>query len=53
MGIRQIYEGTEDELADLAISLHSSLQKWSKRHPEYEYRIETEKNRLHLTVTKN
>ena len=51
--LRTIYEGTEDQMADLAISLHSFLGKWKMRHPEYNYTIEARKHELHLTVIKN
>ena len=44
------YEGTEDQIADLAITLHSFLKVWKKQHPNYEYSLTINYNQLELTV---
>ncbi len=46
------YEGSENQIADLAITLHSFLDKWMKNHKNYDYQMNTKCNQLTLTIKK-
>lgn len=46
------YEGSENQIADLAITLHSFLDKWMKNHSNYDYQMNTKCNQLTLTIKK-
>ena len=47
------YEGSENQVADLAITLHSFLDKWMKNHSNYDYQMNTQCNQLTLTIKKH
>ena len=46
------YEGTEDQIADLAITLHSFLERWMEKHENYSYQMNVQCTQLTLTVKK-
>lgn len=51
--VTKVYEGSADDLANLAVVLHFSLKNWVKRHPDYTYTLETNNEQLHLHIIKN
>lgn len=51
--LKKKYEGTQDQIANLAISLHKSLNFFRKRHSEFTHLIIVKNTILHLTVYKN
>ena len=50
--LNKVYEGTEDDLANLAITLRTFLHLWEKRHPGYSHYVRVKDNQLHLNITK-
>lgn len=53
LSFKKEYEGTEDQLTDLAITLHSFLKIWRGQHPKYDYILRLEGNHLYLTIKNN
>jgi len=46
------YEGSENQVADLAITLHPFLKMWMRKHPNYDYTMNVNHTQLTLTVKK-